>query len=239
MDNLFKSTEPHKKSAFEKIAEKTTPLERFEMLQLGLNPFSQSDINQFNEIKSENYKIGFYSRLVAAWKFLWTGVVNSDLELVIIKKINAAAKKINSEGFVLNECGLEGLTRHAKKTAEFVDRMVKVEPSCHVTDYSTYTEDLSKIVKARAEAELNKKEEPISGEAAETEETLSAPIENITPAKEGFIPERIPVVFDVAPEPSKTLKKEVAKVKAIVKKAKAAEPRKFGKKKPTKLKKTK
>jgi hypothetical protein len=210
------------KSKFQLIAEKTTPKMRMEMMQMGLNPFNEDDLEQFHKVQKGEFTLSFWSRLKAACSFLFNNEINGDLELIVIKHLNtkteearpvktgATVDHINDTFKAPAKATMNPKQAHA---AAIIEKAESLPLSPMIAETFIDKEEYQSSILSSIESRLKEAEKP----KEETAHTIEVPNTDYidTPIPEGitFIPGNIPTVIEtVKPE---VKKKTTAKRKAV------------------------
>lgn len=99
------------KSQFQETLSKISSETRMEMIQLGLNPFLESDVEKYWGIKANAKKLSFRERLIASFQLLFKKKITDKLFAHVLCKINDDLQRHYSKRSTdyLNEVGKEGV----------------------------------------------------------------------------------------------------------------------------------
>lgn len=206
--------ENKEKSKFEQILDMTTPAERMQMQQIGLNAFLEEDIEKFKKIKEEGGKVSFFPRLKAAWKFLTKSEVTLDLEIFVLKQYNDSKEKKADYWQPITDKTPNGVfidektgTLHYKvpvpaevsSREEFVKKVVTAPVKKGPKNDIKYKEDILSVINERAKQEQERKHTSTDPFLPEFDQTAHL--------ESGFISGPIPTIV----EPPKEFDSPVAK----------------------------
>lgn len=126
------------KSQFQETLSKISSETRMEMIQLGLNPFLETDIEKYWTIRANAKQLSFKERLIAVFQLLFKKKITDKLFAHVLCKINddLQGQGVDPSMDYLNKAGEEGTIN------PLVERLQKKEPNGVSKAAPLYTESI-------------------------------------------------------------------------------------------------
>lgn len=125
------------KSQFQETLGKVSSETRMEMVQLGLNPFLESDIEKYWTIRAQAKKLSFKERLIAGFQLVFKSKITDKLFTHVLCKVNDNLQQNNlpNESY-LDKVGTQG------EINPLVEKLEKKKPSGVSKVAPLYTESI-------------------------------------------------------------------------------------------------
>lgn len=127
------------KSQFQETLNKISSETRMEMIQLGLNPFLESDVEKYWVIRANAKRLPFKERVIAAFQLLFKKKITDKLFAHVLCKINDEMQKGDTEAY-LDKVGKEG------EINPLVEKLEKKEPNSVSKVAPLYTESIKEAL---------------------------------------------------------------------------------------------